>query len=240
MNNSSEFGVRSSETKRQLREERLSPNAERRTFNSHGFTLLEVLIATAIMAGIVTVIYSSFFTASRNVDQAEKIRDTTDLARTLIVKLSNDIANAYVNQGMNYPAVTTIFYGKKVQPDTGDETKRNDGLYLTTLTNWRTPDTKETDLWEVGYYFKEKPDGSGSVLMRREKRILSADVPALEGGVEYEMTDRVKSLQFRYYNGSTWQDEWDSRSSQKLPTIVEISLLLDDGSAYMTQVDVGR
>ena len=134
---------------------------------------------------------------------------------------------------MNYPAVTTIFYGKKVQPDTGDETKRNDGLYLTTLTNWRTPDTKETDLWEVGYYFKEKPDGSGSVLMRREKRILSADVPALEGGVEYEMTDSVKSLQFRYYNGSTWQDEWDSRSGQKLPNTVEISLLLDDGSAYI-------
>ena len=76
-----------------------NPQSEFRNPHSKGFTLLEVLIATAIMAGIVTVIYGSFFTASRNVDQAEEIRDTTDLARTLVAKLSNDIANAYVNQG---------------------------------------------------------------------------------------------------------------------------------------------
>ena len=45
-------------------------------FRSNGFTLLEVLIATAIMSVIVTVIYMSFFTTGRNVEQAEEIRDT--------------------------------------------------------------------------------------------------------------------------------------------------------------------
>ncbi len=201
-----------------------------------GFTLLEVLIATAIMAGIVTVIYSSFFTASQSVGQAEEIRDSSDLVRTLVAKLSNDIANAYVKPEMD---PLTVFYGKKVQSETAsDKTIRYDELYLTTLTNWRRPGTKETDLWEVGYYFKEKPDGSGQVMMRREKRQLSKDVPALEGGVEYAMTDAVESLRFRYYNGSTWTDEWNSRNV--LPKAVEISLLLKDGSAYITKVDVGR
>ncbi len=213
-----------------------APYASR--FTPHGFrgfTLIEVLIATTIMAGIVTVIYTSFFTASRNVEQAEKMRDASDLVRTLVSKISIDIANAYVNTGM-YPL--TVFYGKKVQPDTGDSNVRFDELYLTTLTNWRRPGTKETDLWEVGYYFKQKPDGSGYVMMRREKRELSKDVPALEGGLEYAMTDRVKSLQFRYYNGSTWSDDWSNKTV--LPNVVEISLLLDDGSSYITKVDVGR
>ncbi len=207
---------------------------------SPGFTLLEVLIAVAIMSMIVTVIYTSFFTASNNVKQAEEIRDSTDLARTLMAKLSGDIANAYLNPYMNAPAVTTIFYGKKVQSDTGLDKSRYDSLYLTPLTNWRRLDSKETDLWEVGYYFEQKPDGSGRVLMRREKRELSKDVPALEGGVAYEMTDHVVSLQLRYNDGISWFDEWDSRNRQKLPNVVEISLLLDDGSAYITQVDVGR
>jgi prepilin-type N-terminal cleavage/methylation domain-containing protein len=210
---------------------------------SPGFTLLEVLIAVAIMSMIVTVIYTSFFTASRNVEQAEAIRDSTDLARTLVAKLSSDISNAYLNPYMNASVVTTIFYGKKVQPETEtglNKSNRHDSLSLTPLTNWRRPDSKETDLWEVGYNFKQKPDGSGWVLMRREKRELSNDFPALEGGVEYEMTDHVVSLQFRYNDGFTWVDEWDSRSRQKLPSIVEITLLLDDGSAYITQVDVGR
>ncbi len=216
---------------------KINPKSEIRNPKSKGFTLLEVLIAVAIMAGIVTVIYASFFTAGRNVEQAEATRDATDLVRTLVAKLSNDVANAYVNPGMN---PLTVFYGKKVQPETGDEKVRYDELYLTTLTNWRRPDSKETDLWEVGYYFKEKPDGTGYIMMRREKRELSKDSPALEGGVEYPMTDRVESMQFRYYNGSTWSDAWDSRTQQKPPNVVEITLLLDDGSAYLTQVDVGR
>jgi len=200
-----------------------------------GFTLLEVLISIAIMSLIVTVIYTSFSTSSRNVEQAEESRDATDLVRTLVAKLSNDIANAYVNPSMNVP---TLFSGKKVQPETGNEKSRYDELYLTTLTNWRRPDSKETDLWEVGYYFKQKPDGTGFVMMRREKRELSKDVPALEGGVEYVMTDRIKSLQYQYYNGSKWSDEWNTTTIP--PSAVEIALLLDDGSSYITRVAVGR
>ena len=90
----------------------------------------------------------------------------------------------------------------------------------------------------MGYFFEEKPDGNGYTLFRREKRELSKDVPALEGGVEYEITDRVESLQFRYYNGSTWTDAWD-KSLSKVPTAVEIALTLDTGKVYVTQVDVG-
>ncbi|HEX9020895.1 MAG TPA: type II secretion system protein GspJ [Nitrospirota bacterium] len=205
--------------------------------HSKGFTLLEALIAVAIMAGIITVIYASFFTAGRNVEQAEARRDAADLARTLMTKLTSDIENAYVNPDMNAPVVTTIFLGKRVQPDPGNDKKRYDELYLTALTNWRRPDSKETDLWEVGYYFKEKPDGSGYVMMRREKRELSKDSPALEGGVEYAMTDRVEGLHLRYYNGSAWSDEWSIKGM--LPSAVEITLALDDGSAYVTEAEVG-
>ncbi len=239
-----ECGMRSAERKQKSESDGtqindrffLIPKPAFRILHSRGFTLLEVLIAIAIMAGIVTVIYSTFFTAGNNVQQAEEIRDTTDLIRTLVSKLSNDIANAYVNTGMNAPnAALTVFLGKKVEPPAGLQKTRYDELYLTTLTNWRRPGSKETDLWEVGYYFKEKPDGKGRIMMRREKRELSKDVPALEGGIEYELTDRVASLQFRYKSGSTWSDDW---SRNDLPHVVEITLLLDNGSVYVTEVPV--
>jgi general secretion pathway protein J len=204
---------------------------------SKGFTLLEVLIAVAIMAGIMTVLYAAFSSTASSVENAEATRDGTDLVRTLMTKLTSDIANAYVNKDMSESRVAlTVFYGKSFKPDTSDDKVRNDELYLTTLTNWRRPGTKETDLWEVGYYFKQKTDGKGSVLMRREKRELSPDFPPLEGGTEYALTDRVKSLQLRYHNGSAWVDDWQNKSA--LPKAVEISLLMDDGSAFINDVNV--
>jgi hypothetical protein len=109
---------------------------------------------------------------------------------------------------------------------------------MTTLTNWRKPDSKETDLWELGYHFEETADGTGRMLMRREKRELSKDVPLLEGGVDYEISDRVEEFQLRYYNGSRWSDEWDTRKQFGLPKAVELSLVFADGKQYITVVDV--
>jgi len=198
----------------------------------NGFTLLEVLLALAILASVLATVYMVFSTTGRNVEQAEARRDSTDLARTLLTKISNDIANAYINSAM---LNQTIFYGKKEESGAGNDKQRHDSLSLTTLTNWRRANSKETDLWEVGYFFKEKSDGKGFVLMRREKRELSKDIPAGEGGIEYQITDRVTSFQVRYNRGGdTWSDEWTTKNT--LPSIVEIALTLDSGMTYTTRV----
>ncbi len=241
MNNSSEFRVRSSEG------EQMSPHQASHTPRSTGFTLIEVLLAIAILVVILSVVYGSFSTAGRNVEQAETARDETDLARTLLSKLTDDLASAYFNPNVNLVNSNTkanvnltILYGKKAEAGEGEDKVRHDSLSLTTLTNERRPDSKETELLEVGYFFKEKPDGSGYSLYRREKRELSADVPPLEGGVEYEITDRVEGLRLRYYNGTKWVDEWDSRTLGGLPKTVELALTLDTGKVYVTQADVSR
>jgi len=235
MNNSSEFGVGSSEWEKQGRMRCSNPHSAFRTPHSKGFTLLEVLIAVAIMSGIVTVIYTSFSTAGRNVEQAEIKRDQTDLARTLVSKLSNDITNAYYN-----PLMTeTIFYGKK--STTAQDEQRYDSIYLTTLTNWRKPDSKESDLWEVGYRFDEQPDKSARIMVRNEKRELGKDnPPPLEGGTDFVITDRLKGFRLRYSDGINWVDEWDSKTRLSPPRAVEIALEFPDGSFYITRVEVWR
>ena len=76
--------------------------------------------------------------------------------------------------------------------------------------------------------------------MRREKRELSKDVPALEGGTEYEITDKVVSLQLRYSSdGTTWYDDWDSKA-KSYPKLVEIGLRLKGDATYTMRVDVFR
>jgi len=202
-------------------------------FTSHvspGFTLLEVLLALAILAVIMTSIYSSFATAGRNIGSAEEVRDGTDRVRTLMARLTSDIANASLIGGMS----ETFFYGKKFE--TEEEKQRFDSIYLTTLTNYRKPDSKEQELWEVGYFFQERPEGKGRVLMRKEKRELSKTSPPREGGVDYELTDAIQALQFRYFNGDKWTEEWVQGG---LPKAVDIILTLADGRVYATKVDIG-
>ena len=200
---------------------------------SKGFTLIEVLLALTILALIMTLIYSSFSTASQSVERAEKVRDATDLARTLIARMSNDIANASCSAD---PKVV-VFYGKKDEVEAEGEKLRYDSIYLTTLTNRRIRDSKETEMWEVGYYFEERPDTRKRVLMRREKRELNKDALSFD----FEITDRVEDMKLRYFSGSAWKDEWGGGTlCAPLPKAVEISLRLDDGSFYTTQVDVRR
>jgi hypothetical protein len=136
---------------------------------------------------------------------------------------------------------------EEVEGGAGNEKIRRDSISFTTLTHWRKPGSKETELWEVGYFFKEKPDGKAFSLFRREKRELNKEVPALDGGDEYEITDRVESLRFRYkqgnQTGSQWRDSWDTKSSPTngiLPKLVEIALTLDTGKVYITQVAIER
>ncbi len=187
----------------------------------------------SILALIMTGIYTSFSTASRSVRYAEAARDETDLARTLIARLSLDIENADCDQVKHHP----VFYGKKDEVETEGVKRQHDSLAMTTLTNFPRPDSKETELLEAGYYFKEKADGKGYSLMRREKRELTEEMKPLEGGVEYELTDQVLELRLRYSNtGSTWAEEWGSSSQCMKPAIVEMTVVLLSGKQYSTEV----
>ena len=215
-----------------------NPQSAIRNPKSKGFTLLEVLLAMSILALIVTVVYTTFSTASQSVQHAEAARDETDLARTLIARLSLDIENADCAH-VAYGSVP-VFYGKKEEVETEGVKRRHDNLAVTTLTNFPRPDSKETELLEADYYFKEKEDGKGYSLMRRENRELKQGVVPLEGGMEYEITDQVNDLRFRYSrDGSTWVDDWNNKGSwctAGKPPIVEMTLVLSSGKQYSTEV----
>ena len=55
------------------------------------------------------------------------------------------------------------------------------------------------------------------------------------------ITDKVEELQFRYYDGSQWKEEWGNstacRRTRQLKS-VEISLKLAGGRQYVTQVEI--
>lgn len=98
-----------------------------------------------------------------------------------------------------------------------------------------TPDGRPTDLVSdvktVAYYV---PAGVGLVRREMDRAVTSYSVNN-GGGQElgqYEelLAPEVAALEFRYFDGSTWLDEWDSTVAKNLPVAVEISLAVADPS----------
>lgn len=211
-------------------------NSALHTPHSNGFTLIEVLLSLAILASVVAVVYASFSTAGQSIKAAEAAQEEVDIARTFLARLSNDLGNAFYKPLMK----EAYFRGKKVEEEIDGTTTRVDSVSLTTLTSWRTPGTNESGLWDVGYFFRGKQDGTGMVLFRREKRDPGNTEADATEEAAYELTDKVVGLRLRYYDGSKWTDEWDSNLQRRPPSVVEIVLTTAGGRFYATKVETSE
>lgn len=204
--------------------------------NKNGFTLVELLIAIAILSIIMAVVYKSFYASTEGIKRAEAVDDINSTARVIFLKLMDDINSAYLT------GKDVIFVGDSKR----DKDLPQDSLSLTSLSNLRmVRDAKETDLYETGYYLKEDYDyqrqEKKTSLFRREKKTIGIE-PVLEGGEAYELTDEIAGIRFSYFDGTSWKDNWDSRITKALPKGVEVEIILFDADKrkriFKTIIDV--
>lgn len=204
--------------------------------NKNGFTLVELLIAIAILSIIMAVVYKSFYASTEGIKRAEAVDGINSTARVIFLKLMDDINSAYLT------GKDVIFVGDSKR----DKDLPQDSLSLTSLSNLRmVRDAKETDLYETGYYLKEDYDyqrqEKKTSLFRREKKTIGIE-PVLEGGEAYELTDEIAGIRFSYFDGTSWKDNWDSRITKALPKGVEVEIILFDADKrkriFKTIIDV--
>ena len=194
--------------------------------NIHGFTLMEVLIATAILAIVLSIVYGSFVQTKRVIARAEGSVDELRGVRVSFNRMMWDLSMAFLSKQdpdqTDQTDVNTIFVG------TNDFAAGypNDSIDFTSYANRiRNKDARESDQTEVGYYLNRNFEGD-TVLMKREKRQI--DKKPLEGGKSFELSEDVVGLNFRYLDQGAWVDSWDSRVSKAIPEAVEITLIIKD------------
>ncbi|MBL8798421.1 MAG: prepilin-type N-terminal cleavage/methylation domain-containing protein, partial [Planctomycetia bacterium] len=232
----------------------LTPNpsparGEGRRHVRRAFTLLEMLLATAIAVLLFGALYVAMEAHLRHVDAGREIVEESVLARSLLARIANDIsvslppmpppkasssggstsggsATANTNTGATGSAAPTggmtassstsaVQFNLGVQGDTERLV-----LFITRLPReLNEPTTGDTganpvvvsDLRRVTYWLaggSSSPQGLG----RQETRLATADEPLPPDGVDEAaliIAEEVKSLQFRYFDGSAWQDFWD-------------------------------
>ena len=85
------------------------------------------------------------------------------------------------------------------------------------------------DVKRVEYSIENSTDLRETVLVRRVTTNLLS--PQDTGGRAEVVCRGVRAMMLRFFDGQTWQEEWDSTSQENtLPTAVEVTLVLDSPS----------
>ena len=189
------------------------------TQKQKGFTLIEILVAIAISAVIFTLIYGSFATSFAVSDQIMEEREFYRTVRLTLARMINEFETAYWNRDEE----GTLFMGSRFE---GNGYSR-DSVRFTSLSHYRRGgEVRESDLNRIRYYLEEEDDRSTLLLFHEEEVNLFSLTPKTQQ--VFELGEKFKGLQFRYYDGKEWLENWDSTINQGLPKAIEIKLFLED------------
>lgn len=194
-----------------------------------GMTLIEVMLAVAILAVIVVLTWGSISTSFElrraSLEKFERYRTI----QQSLDRMSREISMAFV---------TNI--GQEATNDRGEITYRtafigtDDELTFTSLSHVRTrTDEVASEQCEVSYRLERQRGADGEYhrnLVRREDAPIDDDPE--EGGIKYTLLEDVEQITFEYWDstreiaGEAWVRQWDAINDHEgmLPSRVRITI----------------
>jgi prepilin-type N-terminal cleavage/methylation domain-containing protein len=176
-----------------------------RLHSGRGFTLIEILLASAAAALILAAVYGVFTHAMHLRDSAtQRIHDTRLRDRAAAI-IRNDLRNALISGGL----FASLVQGDSNGTD-GENSEMPGYLKLTTTTGKDTDDALYGDVQQVEYYVIRSSTGSavtgGGTLVRAVTRdLLDTDPQPLTQDVLYG----VQSFHVTFYDGTNWDSSWE-------------------------------
>jgi general secretion pathway protein J len=210
-----------------------SPRILRRRKRERALTLLEVMVAVAILAMVSVLIYGAFDGMNRGKKSLGRMNDRYHQGRAAMARMAMELQSAFLSlhQPLTQQQIRrqTIFTGTHSTPA--------DRIDFTSFSHRRLArDSHESDQNEISYFASPDPDVPGKVdLARRESTII--DLEPKRGGEVNVLVDDIEQFSVKYLDPTTdlWTDTWDSSqvSGQpgRLPFEVKLTLVLKGGAA---------
>jgi general secretion pathway protein J len=198
---------------------------------ARGFTLLEVMVAVAIMAMVSVLIYGAFDGLSRGKKNLGRVNDRYHQGRAAISRMSMELSSAFLSahQPLTEQQIRrlTIFGGSRGSPA--------DRIDFTSFSHRRlVRDSHESDQNEISYFGSPDPNVSGKIdLARRESPVI--DLEPKRGGEVNVLVEDIDSFDVKYFDAATgmWTETWDTTQATgqlgRLPFEVKINLVLKGG-----------
>lgn len=210
-----------------------------------GFTLLEILIAVAIIAVIVSMLYGSYFATARSTEAYDAAMEISGQARQALAQMARQIRCAYAPQSVH-----------KVE-----QKQQASGMLGQSLPPEKLTLHNESLTEKVPNYFTGGVDGSAGEVLQfvttvdssvglqlsngllevvyrfdKSRRLLSSSrqrfVEKLEGAADRRdwqpVLAGVERLELTFYDGQNWLNKWDFRDKCRPPLAVKIDIICED------------
>jgi general secretion pathway protein J len=196
--------------------------------NARAFTLLEVMIAVAVLAMIGAVTYKAFDGAYDLKRRVERAEDRDQTVRAALDRIAREVSMTFLSE----------HYDRKRLRERPTFFKLKDGrgeadLTITSFAHERLHvDAKESDQALFEYKLERDDDGNRSLFRRVKPHF---DEEWERGGQKAVLADDVVKFTVQAWDPKEreWRDEWDSNSPQRsgqvlIPPRVKIALTIKD------------
>jgi type II secretion system protein J len=186
---------------------------------SRGFTLLEVLMAMAMMSVLAVSLFSTLHVAFRARQAAQAALEPMHKLSLSLNMVADELRGALPITGM----LALEFIGEDNQTGQG---LANDSILFYTARTHAPWEGHDTGFREVEILLVPDPDENDVQMLVRHTRPTPL-TPVRPEPDELVICRGVRSLTVQYYDGSTWRDEWDSETEgAMLPYAVQLTLEL--------------
>jgi len=197
-----------------------------------GFTLVEILVAVAIIAAIVSMVYGSYFATSKSA-RACRIRIAlSQQGRDLVAQMARQIRCCYAGS-VKVDNYTDRKNSQQIETTTANITGYFNGssgetggeiLHLITTSGMSDGHAGKDGLFEVVY----KLDKNNNTLFLSNERLLGKPQNVAEKRKWQQLAENIAGIELAFTDGRQWLQNWDSMEKGKLPLAVKINITCED------------
>lgn len=182
-----------------------------RVFGQCGFTLVEIVIAIALSAMLLTAVYWTYFNINRSIDAAQETQEAQETGRMLTEMIKKDI-RGIVSDRFSFSA----------KNQTVDGWILGQVEFVTTAGFHAEP----LKLRRIGYELVVNDKGD-KVFVKKESTDLADPLDRTSAKV-FELSRIVRGFHLQFYNGTDWKETWDSDASGALPKQIRVIFDVSD------------
>ena len=180
------------------------------------FTLIEMMVAVALMALVLAMVGGIFLSVLNTRDKVQQSLDQDKAGYGLLATIRRDLTGVYA-----YALGGAAFVGE--DESLGSDQSADRLHFVTTAQVAGSQDGVKSRLSEIGYRLDKAQEGEALVLYRRAGPL---EGDPLKGGSYKGLYVGVQSLDIKYFDpeDKEWKDEW--RHAERLPQAVKVLLKL--------------